>query len=149
MLDAQVNLLENAVIRYFATGEVPQRIGTRHPLSVPFQAFPTADGYVVVAGVRKWPLFCALVDCDELVGDDRYSTNAGRLAYHGELEPVLNQAFQRKTTRQWLESLSPHFLIAPLNTIDQMPPTLRSARARCWSTCPRGKVAAFAWSTRR
>jgi CoA:oxalate CoA-transferase len=120
MLDAQVNLLENAVIRYFATGEVPVRIGTRHPLTVPFQAFPTADGYLVIAGVRDWPLFCGLIDCDELVADPRFSTNPARLAHHGELEPVLNEAFRRRKTAEWIELLSPHFLVAPLNTIDQM-----------------------------
>jgi CoA:oxalate CoA-transferase len=120
MLDAQVNLAENAVIRYFATGEVPQAIGTRHPLSVPFQAVPTADGYMVVAGVRDWPLFCALTGCDDLAIDARFATNPLRLQHHGELEPVLNEAFGRKPTSEWLEILSPHFLVAPLNTIDKM-----------------------------
>ena len=120
MLDAQVNLLENAVVRYFATGEVPQRIGSRHPLNMPFQAFPTADGHIVLAGVKDWPLFCGLVERDDLVGDERFSTIAGRLKHHAILEPMLNEAFVRRTTAAWLDVLSPHFLIAPLNTIDQM-----------------------------
>ena len=61
MLDAQLALLEGPLTRYFATGQPPGRLGTRHPLITPFQAFPTADGYVVIAGVKDWTLFCALL----------------------------------------------------------------------------------------
>jgi CoA:oxalate CoA-transferase len=120
MLDAQVNLAENAVIRYTSTGEVPGPIGTRHPLTVPFQAFPTVDGYLVIAGVRDWPLFCALIECDELIADERFQTNSLRLQHHADLEPTLNVAFQKKTTGEWLEILGSNFLVAPLNDIAQM-----------------------------
>jgi CoA:oxalate CoA-transferase len=120
MLDAQVNLLENAVVRYFATKEVPQRIGSRHPLNMPFQAFPTADGHIVLAGVRDWTLFCGLIERDDLGADQRFGTVASRLQHHSILEPMLNETFAKKTTAEWLDLLSPHFLIAPLNTIDQM-----------------------------
>jgi CoA:oxalate CoA-transferase len=101
---------------------VPGRIGTRHPLIVPFQAFPTSDGFVVVAGVRDrdWALFCALVGVDELIADPRYQTNVDRRTHHAELEPVLNEAFKKKTTAEWLSVLSDSILIAPLQTIDQM-----------------------------
>jgi CoA:oxalate CoA-transferase len=120
MLDAQVNLLENAVVRYFATGDVPQRIGSRHPLNMPFQAFPTADGHIVLAGVKDWPLFCGLIERDDLVADERFGTIALRLKHHGSLEPMLIETFTQKPTAHWLDLLSEHFLIAPLNTIDQM-----------------------------
>jgi CoA:oxalate CoA-transferase len=120
MLDSQVNLLENAVVRYFATGEVPARIGSRHPLNMPFQAFPTADGHLVLAGVRDWPFFCGLLDRDDLATDERFATTALRLKHHAILEPMLNETFVTKPTAEWLDLLAPHFLIAPLNTIEQM-----------------------------
>ena len=120
MLDAQVNLAENAVIRHFATGEVPGRIGTRHPLNTPFQAFPASDGYFVLAGVRDWPLFCALIGHDELIEDPRFGTTRDRTRNHAELEPILNQTFSQKSRDEWLELLGEKFLIAPLNTIEDM-----------------------------
>src|SRR3970282_2402879 len=53
MLDCQVSVLENAIMRYFVTGKPPEPLGTRHPSATPFQAFPTAGGYLVGAvGVR-------------------------------------------------------------------------------------------------
>jgi CoA:oxalate CoA-transferase len=120
MLDAQVALLENAIVRYCATGEVPERIGTRHPLTTPFQAFPTKDGYVVVAGVKDWELFCAAIDRDELILDERFKTNQLRTQNHAVLEPILNAIFAQRTTAEWLDLLSEICLIGPMNTIDQV-----------------------------
>jgi CoA:oxalate CoA-transferase len=120
MLDAQVALLENAIVRYFATGEEPGRIGTRHPLVTPFQAFPTADGYIVIAGVKDWQLFCTLIGADELASDERFASNQLRTANHAALEPLLNEALQRATTDEWLERLKDCSLVAPLNTISGM-----------------------------
>ena len=119
MLDCQVALMENAMIRYFATGEVQPRAGLRHPLSTPHQAFPASDGWVVVAGVKdhNWPLFCGLIGADELAVDERFAENAARTAQYEILEPLLFEAFRRKTVQEWLEILGGEFLVGPLNTI--------------------------------
>jgi CoA:oxalate CoA-transferase len=92
MLDVQVALLENAFVRYFATGEVPQRIGTRHPLITPFQAFETSNGYLVIAGVRDWQLFCARLGRPDLVNDERFLDNPSRTRHHAALEPSCRQS---------------------------------------------------------
>jgi CoA:oxalate CoA-transferase len=49
MLDCQVALLENSVIRYFASGQSPKPVGGRHPSIAPFEPYQTRDGYIVVA----------------------------------------------------------------------------------------------------
>ncbi len=120
MMDAQVALLENAIVRYCATGEIPQRIGTRHPLTTPFQVFPTADGHMVLAGVKDWELFCARIERDELLLDERFKTNELRTRNHAALEPILNETFVQHPTAYWLELLEPICLIGPMNTIDQV-----------------------------
>ncbi len=120
MLESQVNLLENAVIRYFATGELAKRMGTSHQLSVPFQAFTTKDGHIVISQVRDWALLCALLEVDDLALDERFSTNSLRLKNQQVLEPLLDAAFAKKTTQEWLDMMSDHFLVAPMNTIDSM-----------------------------
>ncbi|MEX2226322.1 MAG: CaiB/BaiF CoA-transferase family protein [Dehalococcoidia bacterium] len=117
MLDAQFALLENAMTRYFATGAVPGPIGTRHPLITPFQAFASADGWLVVAGVKDWALFCALLELDALVADERFATNAARTANHAALEPLLSDAFRRRTTDDWIAALEGACLVAPMHTI--------------------------------
>jgi len=122
MLDCQIAILENAFARYFATGEVPKPIGTRHPLATPFQAFLTKDGWIVVAlswGVEnQWELFCATIGRPDLIDDPRFDTPGLRTKHHGELEPVLNDALRQKTTREWLRELDGIGLpCGPLNDI--------------------------------
>ncbi len=106
MLDCQIAILENAFVRYFATGETPRALGTRHPLTTPFQAFPTRDGWIVIAlswGVEnQWELFCATIGRTGLIGDARFDTPGLRTRNHDVLEPVLNEALRQKTTAEWL-----------------------------------------------
>ena len=106
MLDCQLAILENAFLRYHLTGEVPKPMGTRHSWAVPFQAFPTADGHLVLAlawGVpNQWALLCSELGLVELIDDPRFAESAARSAHHAELEPLLGEAFRRRTTAEWL-----------------------------------------------
>jgi CoA:oxalate CoA-transferase len=124
MLDCQIAILENAFIRYFATGELPKPIGSRHPLATPFQAFPTRDGWIVLAlswGVEnQWELFCATIGRVDLIDDPRFDTPALRTEHHAELEPILNEAMRQKTTSEWLREFDAIGLpCGPLNNIAQ------------------------------
>ena len=125
MLDCQLAILENAFMRYHVTGELPARLGTRHPSAVPFQAFPTADGYIVIAlawGVpNQWALLCAELGVTELIDDVRFATAQARSAHHAELEPLLTRAFRQGTTAAWVERLIPYEIpCGPLNNIAEV-----------------------------
>ena len=119
MLDCQVALMENPVIRYFATGEVQPRAGLRHPLSTPHQAFPGSDDWFVLAGVRdrNWQLFCGMIGADELAVDERFSDNALRTKNYEQLQPIMFEATRKHPRAHWLEVLKDEFLVGPLNTI--------------------------------
>jgi CoA:oxalate CoA-transferase len=124
MLDCQIAILENAYARYFATGEPPKPIGTRHPLSTPFQAFPTKDGYIVIAlgfSVENiWGVFCAVIERPELIDDPRFQTPRQRTANHALLEPILNEALRQRPTAEWLVEFEAIGLpCGPLHTIPQ------------------------------
>jgi CoA:oxalate CoA-transferase len=124
MLDCQISILENAFARYFATGQVPQPIGTRHPVATPFQAFPTRDGYIVLAlswGVEnQWELFCATIGRADLIDDPRFDTGPLRTEHHAELEPTLIEAMKEKTTAEWVQEFDAIGLpCGPLNNIAQ------------------------------
>jgi CoA:oxalate CoA-transferase len=125
MLDCQVSVLENAISRYYVSGEVPKPIGTRHPVATPFQAFPTADGYIVVAlgfgVVDQWTLLCSLIETPELIDDPRFDTGPKRTINHALLEPLLESAFRRRTTADWLDLLLEHQVpCGPIQGIDQV-----------------------------
>lgn len=122
MLDAQVALMENAIVRNTSTGEVQGPVGLRHPLSTPHQAFPASDGWVVVANVKdhNWPLFCALIGCDELATDERFLTNPIRTKNYPALEPILFEAFRKKTKAEWEAILGDIALVGPVNRVDEV-----------------------------
>jgi CoA:oxalate CoA-transferase len=120
MLDCQVALMENAIVRHCATGEVPGPIGTRHPLTTPFQAFEGSDGWFVIAGVKDWALFCARIERDDLIFDPRFETNPLRTANHAQLEPILMDVFRARPVAEWLELLGDICLIGPMNTVPQV-----------------------------
>ncbi len=122
MLDCQLAILENAYTRYFATGEPPGALGTRHPSATPFQAFPTKDGHIVIAlswgAENQWGLLCGFLGLPELIDDERFETSGKRTASHAVLEPILSAAFQTRTTEEWLADLRPAGIPSgPLNTI--------------------------------
>ncbi|MFN8534605.1 MAG: CoA transferase [Dehalococcoidia bacterium] len=124
MLDGQVAILENALVRYFATGETPHPLGTRHPVTTPFQAFPTADGSIVLSliggGENAWERFAALVGRVDLIDDPRFATNALRTAHHADLEPILVAAFSQRTTAEWLADLDAQGIpCAPVQGVDR------------------------------
>ncbi len=125
MLDCQLSIQENAFARYFATGEIPRRLGTRHAVFTPFQAFETKDGYIALAMVggarNQWPLFCAIIGHLELMDDERYQTGYLRTQHYQELEPILSEAMKTKTTEEWIKELSEVGIpCGPINSIDRV-----------------------------
>ena len=125
MLDCQVTIQENAFARYFATGEVPTPLGTRHPVTAPFQVFQTSDGYITIALIEgrkeRWPLLCSAIDRVDLIDDPRFDTGWTRSQNHPELEPILSEALMKKTSQEWLEELEAlGIACGPVNTIDKV-----------------------------
>lgn len=120
MLDCQVALLENAIIRYFATGQIPQPIGNRHSSITPFESFRSKDGYIIVCAgnQRLWEDFCRIVGRPELIEDPRFATNSRRTENHHLLAPILEQILAVKTTAEWIAELD-HAGIpcAPINNV--------------------------------
>ncbi len=123
MLDGMVAILENAIVRHFATGEIPQPLGSQHPAITPFEAFESADGYIIIAigNDSLWGKFCEHVERPDLVSDERFATNASRTANHDQLFPILTEIMRGRTTARWIEGLDAMDVpCGPINTIDKV-----------------------------
>ena len=123
MLDSLVAVLENAVVRYFATGEAPKPLGARHPAITPFEAFASADGHVIIAlgNDTLWAKFCAHVNQPGLILDKRFRTNADRTENHAELFPILSEIMSQRTTNVWVEALGEIGVpCGPINAMDKV-----------------------------
>lgn len=123
MVDSQVALCENALIRYLVTGEIPKPLGTRHPLNTPFQIFPTKDGYLVLITIpeAEWQKFCKLAGREDLLSDPRFQSHKDRIAHYQAFEPLMNEQMKTKTTAEWLALLEPAgIMCGPMNNMAQV-----------------------------
>ncbi len=107
LMEAQLALCENAIVRHSAFGDNPTRQGSRHPLVAPFGPFATSDGWVVIANVKEWELFCAIIGRDDMAVDERYLTNRARLEHADMLEAELAAILATRTTDEWFALIEP------------------------------------------
>ncbi|QHS17475.1 CoA transferase [haloarchaeon 3A1-DGR] len=110
LLDGQAAWMSYMAANYFASGESPGRMGSKHPNIAPYQAFETADGYVVVACSSDpfWPPLCAALDRPDLLADERFETNTKRVRNREALDAELEAEFAELTTEQALDALAEH-----------------------------------------
>lgn len=123
MLDGQVAILENALARYFATGQVPGPMGTRHPSITPFEAFASADGYIVVAAGNDglFARLCQTIGCEGLPKDPRFDTNPHRTTNVDALKVELEKALTKRPTAEWLDVLEAAGIpCGPINSVDKV-----------------------------
>jgi len=107
MLDCQVAILENAIARYMASGEVPGPLGARHPSISPFEAFATRDGHIIVAAGNDtlFRKLCSALGSPELADNPLFLTNPLRNQHVDALKDELEASLRRETTNHWLQRL--------------------------------------------
>ena len=126
----ETSLLEAGIIQTywqsamtFATGVAPGPLGSAHPLTAPYQAFPTSDGWIVVGGANQsnWLRLVEVLEAPELAKDPRFLDNEQRMAHRKELEEELNRRFRTRSCSDWLACLEKAGLPAgPVYDIKQM-----------------------------
>jgi CoA:oxalate CoA-transferase len=122
MFDCQLALLENAIMRYTTTGEIPGPMGARHPSITPFEAFPTADGHIIIAAGNDalWVKLCAALGRAELASDPRFKTNDLRNTNNGKLRDELDPILATQKTASWVEIIGKAGIpCGPINNIAQ------------------------------
>lgn len=123
LLDVQVGWLFNQGLNYLVGGVIPQRLGTAHPNTVPYQAFETQDGFVIVAANNddQFRRFCRLAGREELADDPRFATNPARLRHRDILVPEVARIMATKPSAYWIEALSEaNVPVCPINDLAQV-----------------------------
>lgn len=123
MVDGLVYILENAIVRYTLSGQIPRPLGTRHPTVTPFAAFPTADDWIVITigNDALWGELCAMLGRPDLAEDERFKSNALRTANHSALTDILSPITRQKRTADWITILEEHKLpYSPINSVDKV-----------------------------
>jgi formyl-CoA transferase/CoA:oxalate CoA-transferase len=120
LLDGQVAWLTYLAGNYSATGQVPERHGSAHPNIVPYQAFPTRDGFVMVTVGNNslWCKFTSAIGMAELADDPRFRANSERVTHRELLCRIISERMQAKTSAEWIEILDAEGVpIGPINTV--------------------------------
>ena len=123
LLDSQVAMLANVASNYLISGNLPERYGNAHANIVPYQSFQASDAWFIVAvgNDKQFEKLCALIGHLELVNDQRFVTNAGRVKHRDELIAILKPIFLRRTASEWLSALEAAGIpCGPINTLDQV-----------------------------
>ena len=123
LIETTMSLLSNVASNYLISGEEAARFGNGHPNIVPYQAFHTRDGHVVVScgNDRLYQSLCRLLGRKDLASDPRFATNPQRVRNRNELVPVLQEAFLARTTDEWLPELRAVGIpCGPINSVSQI-----------------------------
>jgi CoA:oxalate CoA-transferase len=120
MVDCQVAILENALVRYQIEGQPPKPLGTRHGTIVPFQAMKTKDTWIIcpVGNEKMWQNLCKGLGREDLADHEKFHCNKVRVENKEELLPILEEIFLTKTTDEWIEILEAvSFPCAPISNV--------------------------------
>lgn len=107
MLDGQLAILESAIMRYDATGQVPGPLGSRHPSITPFEPYAAADRPLVIAAGNDalFGRLCAALGRADLAADPRYASNSARTRHAEELKADLEAVLRRQPAGHWVAVL--------------------------------------------
>lgn len=123
LLDVEVACLANQAMNYLVSGESPTRLGNAHPNIVPYQAFPTADGDMIltIGNDAQFRRFCEVADRLDWVNDPRFATNQARVVHRMELVPLIRQVTVFRRTEEWIALLEAVGVpCGPINSVAQV-----------------------------
>ncbi len=121
MLDAQISLLNYMATMHLMSGLVPERMGNAHFVHVPYNTYPTQNGFVVVAciGDAFFERFVQMLPLPELL-DPAYRKQPARLAARAVIDQVISDAFRKQPSDYWLAELrKARVPCGPVNTFAQ------------------------------
>jgi formyl-CoA transferase len=123
LLDTQVAMIANLNMNYLVSGAVPGRMGNAHANIVPYQAFASADGHVILAvgNDGQFEKFCQIANRPELALDPRFQRNADRVRNREILVPIVAALMKSRTTGEWTTACdAAQVPCGPINRLDQV-----------------------------
>ena len=119
----QAAVLANQASNYLTGGTVPGRLGNAHPNIVPYQAFATADGHLILAvgNDSQFRRLCTVLDMPDWADNSDYATNSARVVNRQSLCGEISQRLTQYGSAHWLHLLEQHQVpCGPINSIDQV-----------------------------
>lgn len=108
LFDTQISWLINQGLDYLTAGITPVRRGNAHPTVVPYETFPSSDGWFIIAigNDSQFAKFCAEAGRADMTEDARFATNPARVANHDALIEEMRAITRTRTEAQWMADLA-------------------------------------------
>lgn len=123
MVDSIFSLLETNILRYTVGNKIPSRIGSRHPLSAPFDSYQAKDGLVIIA-VASDQLFIKLCDVmgkPDLMKDEKYASDPCREVNEASLKVIIEEWLKDYTVAEAVDMMHANGIpVAPIMNIQQL-----------------------------
>ena len=130
LMDSMTAVLANQASNYFISGTSPTRLGNRHPNIVPYQPFPTKDGYLIIAigNNLQFLRLCEALNLKNLVDNPEYDTNEKRVKNREQIIEIISLK-TKEFTRQSLQSLLDQFLV-PVGRVNKVGDALKDPQVK-------------------
>jgi crotonobetainyl-CoA:carnitine CoA-transferase CaiB-like acyl-CoA transferase len=115
LLETALNLQAATFCEYLGGAAEPSRMGNGQPHNAPAaDVVPTRDGHIVLSAYAEdhWQRLCKLLERPDLASDERFSTNARRVAHRGDLRAALAQCLSGYTSDECVELLGRNQIVA-------------------------------------
>lgn len=122
LLECTLSSLTNVAQYFLTSGNLAPRLGNAHSTIVPYQAFQTADGHVILAvgNDGQFRRFCDFIGRSDWADNPDYSSNAARVRHRDTIVPMIEEILVQKDTAYWVDNLAEINVPAgPVNTIEQ------------------------------
>ncbi|HTW52654.1 MAG TPA: CaiB/BaiF CoA-transferase family protein [Stellaceae bacterium] len=122
LFDCQLALLENAIMRYTTSGEIPGPLGARHPSITPFEAFKAKDGDIIIAAGNDglWIKLTEALGHPELAQNPNYKTNPLRNQHQSQLKAEIDAILSTNMRDHWIALLEAAGVpCGPVNNVAQ------------------------------
>ena len=113
MYNSALMLQQSGIASYLSSGEKPARIGSAAPYSAPNEAYPTSDGWIMIAAYHddRWKALCEVIGDPGLAAHLDFATNPARVANRAKLAEALGRRLAVKTTAEWQAAMEARDII--------------------------------------
>ena len=123
LMEAAVQQMYWQAAIHFATGVSSGPTGSAHILTAPYQAFPTADGWINIGGANQpnWERIARAIGRPELIDDPRFRTNGDRMQNLDSLVPLVSERTRTRSSAEWIAEFEAAGVpVGPINNIGQV-----------------------------
>lgn len=109
LYDAAISSLVNQASNYLMTGNIPQRLGSKHPNIAPYgELFVTEDDAILTFAIGSNGHFnklCKILGLRELINDQRFESNQARVNNRENLADIIASKVQHLNSNSILSEL--------------------------------------------